>query len=143
MLWSEGWGAGGEIRQRCGWLGRFAGAPAAILLAGFALVFRAGAAAAEVVGSEVETVGLGAALVMLLFLAIAALVVISFVAKLLLAFGLVPKSRTSRLRKAIVFLARATGTVRTTAGGRTETGRPTPVERGGGSSGGAGASGDY
>ncbi|MFG1348738.1 hypothetical protein [Xanthobacter autotrophicus] len=101
------------------------------------------AATAGAAGSDVETVSLGAALVMLLFLVIAALVVVSVLAKLMLAFGFVPQSRTSRLRRVVGFLSRATGDIRITSGKRSETGRSPSVDRSGGSSGGAGASGEY
>jgi uncharacterized membrane protein YgcG len=88
-----------------------------------------------------QSVSTGDALVMALFLAVAALVVLSTVCKLLLAFGWVPSSRRSRLRRIIEFTARAVGGVRVTSGdGRG--GRSAP-KGGGGSSGGGGASGDW
>ncbi|WP_296581184.1 hypothetical protein [Xanthobacter sp.] len=83
---------------------------------------------------------MGDALMMALFLAVAALVVLSMVCKLLLAFGWVPSPRSSRLRRMIEFTARAVGGVRVTSGGG-RGGRSTT--KGGGSSGGGGASGDW
>lgn len=90
-----------------------------------------------------EQVSVGDALMMALFLAVAALVVLSTVCKLLLAFGWVPRSRRSRLRRGIEFTARVAGHVRVSSGSGSSRGGRVRPEGGGGSSGGAGASGDY
>ncbi|MEP9356723.1 hypothetical protein ABLE93_24610 [Xanthobacter sp. KR7-65] len=91
---------------------------------------------------EAEQVSMGEALVIGLFLAVAVLVVLSTVCKLLLVVGWVPKARRSRLRRAIEFIARAAGNVRVTSGGRSRSGGP-EQKSGGGTSGGGGASGDF
>lgn len=92
----------------------------------------------------VETVGMGTMLGIGLFLLVAALIVVSFACKLLVVFGLVPKKKTSRLRRTILWLANAVGGVRMTPGKNGGGGgRSSSAGGGGGSSGGGGASGDY
>ncbi len=94
--------------------------------------------------APMETVGLGTMLGIGLFMAVAALIVVSFVCKLLVVFGLVPKKKTSRLRRTILWLANVAGDVRVTPGkDGGGSGRSSSAGGGGGSSGGGGASGDY
>ena len=91
-----------------------------------------------------ETVGVGTMLGIGLFLLVAALIVVSFVCKLLVVFGLVPMKKTSRLRRTILWLTNVAGEVRVTRGRRDKGGgRASSAGGGGGSSGGGGASGDY
>lgn len=98
-------------------------------------------AAAE---EPVETVGLGTMLGIGLFLLVAAIIVVSFACKLLVVFGLVPKKKTSRLRRTILWLANVAGEVRVTPGRNDRGGgRSSSGSGGGGSSGGGGASGNY
>lgn len=103
-----------------------------------------GALGATVGGPEepVEEIGLVSALVMLGFLLIAALVVVSFLCKIVIALGFVPKSRASRLHRIIAFLAGATGDLRIVTSTRAPGGGSQTRRGGGGSAGGAGASGD-
>lgn len=90
----------------------------------------------------VEEVGLISALVMLGFLLLAALVVVSFVCKLIILSGALPRARSSRLRRVVTALAGVTGELRVVSSERAKGGGPrTPT--GGGSAGGAGASGDF
>jgi uncharacterized membrane protein YgcG len=97
----------------------------------------------EVPPAPIETVSLGALLVMALFVAIAVLIVVSFVCKVLLLIGWVLDRRTSRLRRIIVFLAGAAGETRVRRGDDKDRRSRPPMRGGGGSSGGAGASGDF
>jgi uncharacterized membrane protein YgcG len=97
----------------------------------------------DVPPAPIETVSLGAFLVMVLFVAIAALIVVSFICKLLVVIGWVPRKRTSRLRRTVIFLARAAGQTRLRPGDDDDCGRRPSPRGGGGSSGGAGASGDF
>ena len=135
MPWREGG------RDRAGGLGKGQGT---VRVAG---VFVASVPAAALVVSlahaqqaaeqPVETVGTGTMLGIGLFLLVAALIVVSFACKLLVVFGLVPKKKSSRLRRTILWLANVAGDVRITRGRN---------DRGGGrsaSSGGGGSSGDY
>lgn len=97
-----------------------------------------------VLEDQVETVGLGTTIGIGFFLLIAALIAVSFLCKLLLIAGLLPKKRSSRIRRTIVWLANVAGEVRVASGG--QSGRPSgkgSATGGGGSSGGAGASGEY
>jgi uncharacterized membrane protein YgcG len=87
-----------------------------------------------------EQIPLGQSIVMLLFLAIAALIVISLVCKLLVAFGLV-RDRSTSFRRVVYALASVVGTVRTTRGSRNQSAKGT--RGGGGSFGGGGASGGW
>lgn len=82
-------------------------------------------------------------LVMALFVGIAALIVVSFICKLLLLIGWVPRERSSRLRRTIVFLADAASEIRVRRGDNKDRGSRPSVRGGGGSSGGGGASGDF
>ena len=94
--------------------------------------------------NQVETVTVGTTIGMALFLLIAALIVVSLLCKLLLIAGLVPRRRSNRLRRAIVWLANVVGEVRVMSdrrGGRSS-GKGS-FDGGGGSSGGGGASGNY
>jgi uncharacterized membrane protein YgcG len=87
-----------------------------------------------------EQIPLGQSIVMLLFLAVAALIVISLVCKLLVATGLV-RDRSTWFGRVIYALASVVGTVRTTRGSRNQSAKGT---RGGsGSFGGGGASGGW
>jgi uncharacterized membrane protein YgcG len=94
-------------------------------------------------GGEAETIGLGTTLAIGAFLGIAALVVASIICKLLLVAGLVPAKGNSRLGRAIVWLASVVGQVRMVEGRRDQRSGGNPPGRGGGSSGGAGASGKF
>jgi uncharacterized membrane protein YgcG len=98
--------------------------------------------AAVEAAEPIEQVSLFSALVMLGFLLIAALVVVSFVCKCVIAFGIVAKPRASRLGRVILFLANATGSVRVVTSERASSGG-SHNSGGGGSAGGAGASGDF
>lgn len=101
-------------------------------------------ALAETAEPPMETVGVGTMLGIGLFLAMAALIVVSFLCKLLVVFGLVPKKKTSRLRRTILWLANVAGEVRIAPGKNGGgSGRSSSAGGGGGSSGGGGASGDY
>ena len=101
-------------------------------------------ALAQAAEQPMETVGIGTMLGIGLFLAVAALIVVSFVFKLFVVFGLVPKKKSSRLRRTILWLANVAGEVRVTQGRRDKGGdRSSSAGGGGGSSGGGGASGDY
>ena len=62
-------------------------------------------------GNETETVGLLTTLGMGAFLALAVLIVVSLVCKLLVVTGLLPRRRDSRLGKAVVWLANVVGSV--------------------------------
>jgi uncharacterized membrane protein YgcG len=93
--------------------------------------------------APIETVSIGTFLVMVLFVAIAVLIVVSFICKVLVVIGWVPRKRTSRLRRTIIFLARAAGQTRLRPGDDDDRGGRPSVRGGGGSSGGAGASGDF
>lgn len=92
--------------------------------------------------APVETVGIGTTIGIALFLAVAAMIVLSFLCKLLVVAGLVPKSKKSRLRRTIVWIANVAGEVRITSG-RSDRRGSGGSRGGGGSSGGAGSSGDY
>jgi len=96
-----------------------------------------------VLPAPIETVSIGAFLVMALFIAIAVLIVVSFICKVLVVIGWVPRKRASRLRRTIVFLARAAGQTRISPGDDGDRGGRPSMRGGGGSSGGAGASGDF
>jgi hypothetical protein len=98
---------------------------------------------AEAPTGEVEMMGTGQLLGIAFFLLIAALVVVSTICKLLLAFGLVPGRRKSRVRRVIVWLARAAGDVRVADGSRDRRSSTSSYRGGGGSSGGGGASGEF
>ena len=99
---------------------------------------------AQAPGAEIETVGLGTTLGILAFLAIAALVIVSTLCKVLVIAGFVPRRRKSRLRRTIIWLANVAGEVRTVSGRRGErNGGRSSGSGGGGSSGGAGASGEF
>ena len=93
-------------------------------------------------GGEAETVGLFTTLAMGAFLALAALIVVSVICKVIVAAGLLPRRRGSRLRRTVIWLANVVGSVSVVKGragsssGRSRSG-------GGGSSGGAGASGEF
>lgn len=101
-------------------------------------------ALAQTSEQPVETVGIGTMLGIGLFLLVAALIVVSFVCKLLVVVGFVPKRKKSRLRRAILWLANVAGEVRVTLGKNDRGGgRSSSASGGGGSSGGGGASGDY
>lgn len=91
----------------------------------------------------VETVGVGTMFGIGLFLAVAALIVVSLACKILVVFGLVPRRKASRLRRTILWLANVVGEVRVTPGRRDKGGGRSSSASGGGSSGGGGASGDY
>jgi len=93
-------------------------------------------------GSEPETVGLFTTLAMGAFLALAALIVVSVVCKVIVAAGLLPRRRGSKLRGTVIWLANVVGSVSVVKGrGGPSRGRSRPG--GGGSSGGAGASGEF
>ena len=98
---------------------------------------------AQASGAEIETVGLGTTLGILAFLAIAALVIVSTLCKVLVIAGLVPRRRKSRLRRTIIWLANVAGEVRIVSGRRDEPSGGRSSGGGGGSSGGAGASGEF
>ena len=98
---------------------------------------------AQAPGAEIETVGLGTTLGILAFLAIAALVIVSTLCKVLVIAGLVPRRRKSRLRRTVIWLANVAGEVRTVSGRRGERNGGRSSGGGGGSSGGAGASGEF
>ncbi len=90
-----------------------------------------------------EEVGLGTLIGMAFFILVAALIIVSVLCKLIVAFGLVPRRPTARWHRVILWLANVVGEVRTvrgTGGGRQ--GRSSS-RGGGGSSGGAGASGEF
>ncbi len=100
-------------------------------------------AIAQAEEQPMETVGIGTMLGIGLFLAVAALIVVSFVCKLLVVVGFIPKRKKSRLRRTILWLANVAGEVRTTPGKSGKGGGRASSAGGGGSSGGGGASGDY
>lgn len=100
-------------------------------------------ALARTAEQPVETVGFGTMLGIGLFLAVAALIVVSFACKLLVVFGLVPKRKANPLRRTILWLANVVGEVSVAPGRRDKGGGRSASAGGGGSSGGGGASGDY
>jgi uncharacterized membrane protein YgcG len=111
------------------------------LLALLPALFASGAAFAQE-AVPVETVPLWQGLVMLLFLLLAALIVVSVLCRLVIALGLVPMKPKTRFHRVMHWLARVVSNVerkesrRTTAGGSSTRG-------GGGSFGGGGSSGNY
>jgi uncharacterized membrane protein YgcG len=93
---------------------------------------------------EPESVSLGTTVGIAFFLLVAALIVVSVLCKLVVAFGLVPRRPTARWHRVILWLANVVGEVRTVrgSGGRRQ-GSSSSSRGGGGSSGGAGASGEF
>jgi uncharacterized membrane protein YgcG len=99
------------------------------------------ALAQEEAASPVETVSVGQTLGMLLFLLVAALIVLSVAAKVLIAIGVVPMRPETRLHRIIHSLARVVGTIQTK---KARKGTSAAGSRGGGGSfGGGGASGEF
>lgn len=90
-----------------------------------------------------EPVGIGALVGMAFFLLLATLIVVSFLCKLLVIAGLVPKKTTGRAYRLILWLANAAGDVRVTRSDDDRGSRRSSASGGGGSSGGGGTSGDY
>jgi uncharacterized membrane protein YgcG len=91
--------------------------------------------------APVETVPVWQALVMLLFLLLAALIVVSVLSRLVIALGLVPMKPKTRFHRALHWLARVVGNIE-----RKESRRRTASSTsrgGGGSFGGGGSSGHY
>jgi uncharacterized membrane protein YgcG len=105
---------------------------------GSAIAFPA-VALAQTGEPPVEQISLGASLVMLGFLLIAALIVVSFFCKLLVIFGLIPEK--GRLRAAIIWVANAAGETRVTRS--RDSGGTRSGKGGGGSFGGSGSSGNW
>lgn len=66
--------------------------------------------------APVETVGPGTTIGIAFFLAVAVLIVVSFLCKLLVFAGLVPSNKKSLLRRVILWVANVAGEVRVTKG---------------------------
>jgi uncharacterized membrane protein YgcG len=105
-----------------------------------ALPLVSGAAFAQEAPPPVEIVPPWQALVMLLFLIVAALIIVSILCKAAIALGLVPMKPKTRLDRAIHRLARVVGNVERKESRRSSAGR---MRGGGGSFGGGGSSGNY
>lgn len=108
---------------------------ALLLLSLFAPV----AAAAQSSEAPLEQVSLGASLVMLGFLLLAALIVISVLCQILIVIGLVPEKGS--VRRVMFWLAGVVSGVRLTRG--TDSGSRSTGKGGGGSYGGGGSSGNW
>ena len=113
-----------------------------LLLVAILTSAKAGVALAQVDAAlPVETVSFGQAVGMLLFLLVAALIVLSVVAKILIAMGVVPMRPETTLHKIVHGLACVVGKVE-----RKEVRKSTSAGGGrgsGGSFGGGGASGEF
>ncbi|MBS4084196.1 MAG: hypothetical protein KGZ73_11645 [Rhizobiales bacterium] len=96
-------------------------------------------AAAQTAEPPIEQISLGASLVMLGFLLLAALIVISVLCQILIVIGLVPEK--GRIRSVMFWLSRVVSGVRVTRG--TDSGSRGTGKGGGGSYGGGGSSGNW
>jgi uncharacterized membrane protein YgcG len=90
--------------------------------------------------TPVETVPVWQALVMLLFLLLAALIIVSVLPRLVIALGLVPMKPKTRFHRVMHWLARVVGKVERRESRRTTA---SSTRGGGGSFGGGGSSGHY
>lgn len=101
--------------------------------------FTPAVAVAQIGEPPLEQISLGASLVMLGFLLLAALIVISVLCQILIVIGLVPEK--GRIRSVMFWLSRVVSGVRVARG--TDTGSRSTGKGGGGSYGGGGSSGNW